>query len=77
MDCRVISISRPLAAGAEEIGHAVANELGFRYVDNEIVTWAAEKAGVSAETIESVERTPPLMDRILRYLGSAPFESGG
>ncbi len=76
MACRVISISRTLGAGAEEIGRKVADDLGFRYVDNEIIDWAADKAGVSRETIERVERTPRLIDRILQHLGNAPLEHG-
>ncbi len=74
MDCKVISISRALAAGGEEIGRDVAARLGFRFVDDEIVSRAAEKAGVSPQTIEKVERMPPLIDRILRHMGSVPVE---
>jgi cytidylate kinase len=74
MDCKVISISRALAAGGEEIGRDVAARLGFRFVDDEIVSRAAEKAGVSPQTIEKVERMPPLIDRILRNMGSVPVE---
>jgi hypothetical protein len=39
---------RDLAAGAEgeRIGSLVAERLGFRYVDEEIITRAAEKQGV-------------------------------
>jgi len=76
MDCRVISISRTLGSGAEEIGRQVATSLKFRYVDSEIIDWAAEKAGVSREAIERVERTPPLIERILQHIGNAPMESG-
>ena len=74
MDCKVISISRALAAGGEEIGRDVAAQLGFRFVDDEIVSRAAEKAGVSPQTIEKVERMPPLIDRILKHMGSVPVE---
>jgi len=74
MHCKVISISRAMAAGGEEIGRDVAAQLGFRFADEEIVVQAAEKAGVSPETIEKVERTPPLIQRILQYMGSMPVE---
>ena len=77
MDCNVISISRALAAGGEEIGRDVATRLGFRFVDDEIVSRAAHLAGVSPETIEKVERTPSLIDRILNHLGSIPAEGAG
>jgi len=74
MECKVISISRALAAGGEEIGRDVAARLGFRFVDDEIVARAAHKAGVSPQTIEKVERTPPLIERILQYIGTIPVE---
>ncbi len=76
MHCKVISISRSLSAGGEKVGRDVADRLGFRFVDEEIVARAAEKAGVSPDTIEKVERTPPLIQRILQYMGSMPVEPG-
>lgn len=65
MACRVICISRFLGAGGEEIGRSVAGKLGFRYVDDEIIARAAEKAGVDPETVEQVEHAPGLALRIL------------
>jgi len=72
MDCRVICVSRSLGAGGEEVARLVAKSLGFRYVDDEIVSRAAEKAGVSPETVEKAERTPPLVVRILEAMAAAP-----
>lgn len=77
MDCKVISISRALAAGGEEIGRDVASRLDFRFVDDEIIARAAQKAGVSPQTIEKIERTQPLIDRILKYIGTVPVDSAG
>ena len=57
MACTVVTISRTLAAGGEEIGRAVAQELGFRYADEEIIIRAAEKAGVSPQTVAEKEHT--------------------
>jgi cytidylate kinase len=76
MDCSVISISRSLAAGGEEVGRAVAEATGFRLVDDEIIAAAADKAGVSPVTIARVERSPSLIDRILKHLGTIPVEAG-
>ncbi len=77
MECKVISISRALGAGGEEIGLDVAARLGFRFVDEEIVARAAEKAGVSPQTIEKAERTPPLVERILQFMGTTAVEPAG
>ena len=43
---RVVAISRAAGAEGERIGALVAERLGFRYVDEEIITLAAEKQGV-------------------------------
>jgi hypothetical protein len=61
-----------LGAGGEEIGRTVAKELGFRYADEEIITRAAEKAGVSVDTVAQVEHTPSLIARILESMARTP-----
>ena len=76
MNCTVISISRALAAGGDEISRSVAQKKGFRFVDDEIIARAANKAGVSPETIATVERSPSLLERILKHLGNTPIEAG-
>ena len=72
MSCQVITIARSLGAGGEEIARSVAGELGFRYVDDEIIRRAAEKAGVSSETVAQAEHTPGLVIRILDTMGRMP-----
>ena len=72
MPCRVICVSRSLGSGGEEIGRTVAKELGFRYADEEIIVRAAEKAGVSPETVAEVEHTPGLIARILESIARTP-----
>ena len=73
MACRVICVSRSLGAGGEEAAHLVANELNFRSVDGEIIIRAADKAGVSPETVEQAEHARPLLTRILEVLAAAPL----
>jgi hypothetical protein len=51
----------------------VAAQLGLRYADNEVITKAAEKAGVSPETVAKAESSPGLVERILESLGKVPF----
>ena len=67
---RVVTISRSLPTGAEDIGRMVAEELGFSYLDSKIIQRAAEKAGVSPEEVDRVEHTQPLLSRIYEALGS-------
>jgi cytidylate kinase len=70
---RVIAISRAIGAGGEEIGRMVAAQMGLRYADQEIIVKAAEKAGVSSETVAKAESSPGLVERILESLGKVPF----
>ncbi|HJM88996.1 MAG TPA: cytidylate kinase family protein [Dehalococcoidia bacterium] len=55
MPARVICISRARGAGGEAIGRMVTNALRFRYVDDEILVRAAEKADVDRELVADVE----------------------
>ena len=69
MPARVICISRALAAGGEVVGHQVAERLGFRYLDEEIVALAAERAELDPEVVADVERRRSFVRRL--------FEGGG
>jgi len=73
----VICISRTLAAGAEEIGSLVATNLGFRYLDREIIIGAADQAGVPPEAIEQTEHSPGFVGRILEALTLVPASEAG
>jgi cytidylate kinase len=57
MSRSVICISRTTGATGEEIAKIVADRLGFRYVDDEIVIRAAEVAGVSPTAIAESEHS--------------------
>lgn len=57
MSRNVICISRTIGAAGEELGKVVAEKLGYRYVDEEIVERAAEVAGVSSQVIADAERS--------------------
>jgi len=79
METKVISFSRSMSSGGDEIALMVADKIRFRYVDDEIIIMAAEREGVSPVTIGKVERSSPIINRIL---GSMPHhhpkqEKGG
>ena len=67
----VICISRHAAAGGESIGHTVAQRLGFRYVDEQIIETAAEQAQVTPATVAAAERPQPLLKRLLEKMTGA------
>src|SRR3954464_15583305 len=69
MVANVICISRAMYTGAENIAHEVAQELGFRYVDEEIVGRAAQKRGLQPEEVASAERRKSLLVSALEDIG--------
>lgn len=55
----VITIGRQFGSGGREIGKLIADKLGIRYYDKEVLAEAAKKSGVRPEFFEATdERTP-------------------
>jgi len=72
MNTRVVTISRQVGVAGEEVAHAIADRLNFRYVDYQVIQQAAQEAGVSPETVSEAEHTPSLLTRILEALARNP-----
>lgn len=72
MSVRVVCISRTLGAGGEGIGRTVAERLGFRYVDEEVIAAAAEKARVDPTLIADVEHRQSMLTRLMESLSVVP-----
>ena len=71
----LITISRQYGAGGSEVGRRVAEALGWRLVDNELVERVAERAGLTtAEVADREERTPTFIERLSRVLASSTPE---
>jgi cytidylate kinase len=70
MAFRVVCISAVDGARGEEVAPAVASELGFRLVDEEIIRMAAQEAGVDASQVAQVEQRRSVAIRLLDSLGS-------
>jgi cytidylate kinase len=71
----VICVSRALGAGGEDIARLVSERLDFLYVDEEIISRAAERSGIDRETVADAERRKSLMSNLLAAMadGSASF----
>ena len=69
MAASVICVSRAEGAGGPQVGRLVANALGFRYADDEIVARAAEIGGLAAADVAEEERRKSALSRILRDIG--------
>ena len=61
----VICVSHATGSGGTELGRDVAEKLGYRLIDEEIITKAAEDQHVSVDELADVERRRSLLDRIL------------
>lgn len=68
MGFRVVCISRTTAAGGEDVGEAVAQGLGFRYVDEQIIKRAAQQAQVDPALVAKAEHRQPLLQRLLEKM---------
>ncbi|MDM8553069.1 cytidylate kinase-like family protein [Desulfobacterales bacterium HSG2] len=52
----VITIYRQFGAGGKTLGKMISAKLGYTLVDNEIIQMVAEKAKVSSNWVESIEK---------------------
>ena len=68
---KVVAISRAAGAEGERVGALVAERLGFRYVDEEIIARAAEKQGVDPAAMADAERRKSVILRVLEGLGQS------
>ncbi len=71
----IITVSRELGAGGSEVARQVAETLGWRVVDNELVDQIAIRTGLSpAEVRDREERAPGFLERLIRMLTKAAPE---
>jgi len=69
----VVTLSRQYGAGGLRVGPAIAEALGFRFVDREIALEAARRLGVEPEVAEDMdERVPALVEQLGLTLAAAP-----
>lgn len=70
----VITIGRQFGSGGRELGRTIADALGFKYYDKELLSEAAKRAGMSPEFFErNDERTPTFLNGIFSFsFGFAP-----
>jgi len=51
-----VTISRQFGAGGKTLGNSIAKQLDYQFIDNELIQLVAEKAKVSVNWVESVEK---------------------
>jgi cytidylate kinase len=76
MTASVVTFSTQVGSGGSAISRAVADRLGYRFYDWEIISQAAQEAGVSPEVlaVATSERRPSFIERVLGRL--AGFDAG-
>jgi cytidylate kinase len=71
----IITISREIGSGGGEVAKRVAEALGWRLVDNELIDQIASRSGLTrAEVAERDERAPGFVERLIRMLTRAAPE---
>jgi cytidylate kinase len=63
--CTVVCISHATGAGGDDVGRRVAEQLGYLYVDEEIVARAAAQGGIEPEDVADEERRKSSAMRLL------------
>jgi cytidylate kinase len=71
MTYRAVCVSQVTAAGGETVGRLVAERLGFRYVDDEVISVAAANAGIDPTALASAEHYTGLLTRFVDALVTA------
>ena len=71
MPANVICISRAMYTGAETIASEVAQDLGFRYVDEEIVERAAQMRNLTPTEVASAERRKSMLKQAVTDIGDS------
>lgn len=69
----VITVAITDGACAEQVARGAADRLGYRYINDQVIDLAAEKAGVDAKAVGSVEHSESVVSRILRVLSTASY----
>ncbi|HEX3613136.1 MAG TPA: cytidylate kinase family protein [Sporichthyaceae bacterium] len=69
MSFQVVCLSAVDGSGGEQVGPLVAQRLGYRMVDDEIVALAAREAQLDQAVVADVERRKSAIIRLLDRLG--------
>jgi hypothetical protein len=71
-----LTISRQMRSGGSYVGYLVARELGWRYVDREVLQRAAERLGTNTSALEDLdERSMGILKNIIRGFSFSILET--
>jgi cytidylate kinase len=69
--CSVVTVEAAAGSQAQEVAKLAAQQLGFRYVDDQIVAVAASRAGVGRRELERAGTSTAILRRLLAALTEA------
>lgn len=69
---KVISITRQVGSWGDYIGVNLADNLKWRYIDREIIVEAAERAGITEQSLENMESQTGLFRRLINSVSAMP-----
>ena len=75
MSNTVITIGREYGSGGRLIGKKLADELGFAFLDKELITMAAQKSGMSPQLFADIDENAT--NSLLYSLASGAYLMGG
>jgi len=61
---RVVCVSHSTGSHGVQVAALLASRLGYRYLDEEIVVWAAEKEGLAPDEVADAERRKSFWQRL-------------
>lgn len=77
MAAGVVTFAVQLGSDGTAIARELADRLGLRYLDSEVIAQAAGIAGVSPDTVAAAERWPTFVERMLERLALTTVVSEG
>ena len=69
---KVITLTRQVGSWGDYIGVNLAGNLKWRYIDREIIVEAAERAGITEQSLENMESQTGLFRRLINSVSAMP-----
>lgn len=72
----IVTIAREYGSGGRECGKKLAELTGYKFYDKDLITLAAQKSGMSTDTLNSVDEKAASSLLYTLALGSSMYNSG-
>lgn len=72
----IVTIARQYGSGGREVGQRLSELTGFRFYDRDLITLAAQKSGLSTDTLKTVDEKAANSLLYTLALGSSVYNHG-